>query len=239
VVESTTFFGQDREASISQDQVLAFYEAICPEFNPRTGAGDDGATLQDALDYWRKTGLGGHTIVAAAQLDPTDLDAIRACIDLFGSVYCGLWVTQSAMDQFDAGQDWTYVKRSRNLGGHCVPIGAYDAEGFECVTWGRIQRMSVEFFVHNFDEVWVPITQEWIDAQGANPSGIDVAALNADFQALTGQEGPFTGVTPAPEPQPEPDPTPSPDPEPAPPSPSDPDATLVTAFETWKDAKGL
>lgn len=178
---------------------LTFYEAISG-YQPGKPATDVGATLQDALNYWRKTGIGGHTIVAFALLDAGDLDLVRNCISIFGSVYCGLSVAQSAMDQINARKPWTYVARSKILGGHCVPISGYTASSFKCVTWGQTQQMDLNFYNHYFDEVWVPITMEWLSAAGVSAQGLDTTALNADFTALTGEPAPFAAVTPTPVP---------------------------------------
>jgi hypothetical protein len=204
VAQQVNWYGRDRNTPVTDQDTLAFYEAVSG-YRPGDPSTDVGATLQDALDRWHTTGIGGNTIAAFAQINAADLGAVRACIATFGSVYCGMWFPQSAEDQFNAGRPWTVVKRSKNLGGHCVPIMAYDADSFTCVTWGQVQRMDVPFFQAQLDEVWAPVDLDWLRATGISPSGIDTANLNADYQALTGRPGPFPDV-----PAPEPTPTPSP-----------------------------
>lgn len=209
-------YGQGRDLTLTDADALTMYEAVSG-YNPADPSTDVGATLQDALDFWRKVGIAGNRIAAFAFVDAQDLDLVRACIATFGAVYTGFNVPASAMDQFNRGQPWALAGRSRILGGHCVPIGAYDTAGFTCVTWGRPQGMSVAFFRRYFDEVAVPIDLDWMRANGTSPAGLDVAGLNADFTALTGQPGPFPNV--------------------APPPASDPDAELVAAFARWQAAK--
>lgn len=227
--QAVNFFGQGYRAPVTDQEVLAMYSAISG-YDPRTGRGDVGATLIDALKYWRKTGIGGNTIAAYAQIDPNDIDLVRACIAIFGRVYTGMWFPSSAMDQFDAGQTWNVVSRSRNEGGHCVEIGAYDLNTFGCTTWGKKQLMTIDFYQRYFDEVWVPIDLDWLTAAGTSPSGLDIATLNADFEALTGEAGPFPGITPAPPVDPNP---------PVPPPAGDADQALVAAFGTWRAARGV
>jgi hypothetical protein len=210
-------YGQGRDLTIGDDQVLAAYTAVSG-YNPADPNTDVGATLQDALDYWRRTGIAGNTIAAFAFIDAQDLDLVRACIATFGAVYTGLSVPQSAMDQLDRGEPWTVAGRSRILGGHCVPIGAYDPDTFTCVTWGQTQRMDVGFYQRYFDEVAVPIDLDWMRANGTSPAGLDVAALNADYERLTGKPGPFPNVAPAPTPAPS----------------TDPDRDLLAAFTRWQ-----
>jgi hypothetical protein len=205
-------YGQGRNLVISDDDVLAMYSAVSG-YNPTDPSTDVGATLQDALDFWRKNGLAGNRIAAFAFIDAQDVDLVRACIATFGAVYCGMIFPSSAMDQINRGEPWTVVRRSRIEGGHCVPIGAYDADSFTCVTWGQTQRMDLGFYRRYFDEVAVPIDLDWMTAAGTSPAGLDVAKLNADYEALTGSPGPFPDVapTPAPIPTPTPEPTPADD----------------------------
>jgi hypothetical protein len=107
-------------------------------------------------------------------------------------------LTEAAMDELDRGRPWTSWQRSRVLGGHCVPLGAYDQDSFTCVTWGQTQSMSVEFYRRYFDEVVVPIDLDWMSANGTSPAGLDIATLNADYEALTGNPGPFPPALPTP-----------------------------------------
>jgi hypothetical protein len=228
VAQQINWYGQHQDAPVADKDVLAFYEAVSG-YQPGKPSTDVGATLQDALKRWHQVGIGGNKIAAYAQIDATDHDTIRACISLFGAVYAGMNFPSSAMDQFNRGQEWTVVKRATMEGGHCINLGAYD-DGFTCVTWGRTQKMSADFALRFVDECWIPLDLDWLSAQGISPATIDAATLNADYQALTGQAGPFPVITPAPAPVPTPAPTPVP---------VDADKTLAAAFATWKTAKGL
>lgn len=198
VAQAVNWYGRDQNAPVTDADALTMYEAISG-YRPGDPSTDVGATLQDALDYWRKTGIGGNTIAAFAQIDHANLAMVRDCINLYGAVYAGLNFPTSAMAQTNAGKPWTVVARSAIEGGHCVPLGAYDATSFTCITWGRAQKMDVAFFQRYFDECWVAIDLDWLTAAGYSPGHLDTAALNADFQALTGQPGPFpTAPTPTP-----------------------------------------
>lgn len=183
--------GLNVDLIFADSDAMTMYQAISG-YVPGNEATDVGATLQDALGYWRNVGLRGHKIAAFAQIDITDLSLVRNCIALFGSVYCGLTIVQSAMDQVNAGKPWTLTgKSSKTLGGHCVPVSAYNSTTMKCVTWGQVQAMDLTFFQRYFDEAWVPISEDWITSGSKSPAGIDVAMLNADYMALTGQPGPF------------------------------------------------
>lgn len=222
VAQQANWFGRDQDDPPTDDDTLTMYRAISG-YAPGQPKTDVGATLQDALNYWRRSGIGANKIAAFAQIKVSDLATIRMCIARFGSVYAGMWMPQAAMDQFDSGKPWSVVKRTANLGGHCVPLMAYDADSFACVTWGRVQPMSVAFFKAQFDEVWVPIDLDWLRLDGLSPAGINTTALNGDYQAMTGQAGPFPAVTPPPVPT---------GPRPA-------DVALAAAFDTWRRQAGV
>lgn len=220
---------QGVQTSFTTSDALAMYTAISG-YNPRNANSDVGATLISGLQYWQKTGLDGYKLAAYAQIDGTNKALLQNCIALFGVVYAGLNVPSSAMTQFDAGQPWSTVARSRIEGGHCVPLIGYDASSFTCVTWSAYQKMTADFEARYFDEWWVPVDEEWMSKTGLTPSGLDGATANADFQALTGSSAaPFPTTTPTPVPTPTPTPTPS----------TSDDATLWAAAQAWAQSKGF
>jgi hypothetical protein len=73
-------------------------------------------------------------------------------------------------------------------GGHAVFVVAYDGRGLTCISWGKLQRMSWNFWVAYCDESYGLLSKDWIERSGAKsglaPSGLDVAALAADMNAL-------------------------------------------------------
>jgi hypothetical protein len=223
VVEQDTQYASGVEQVVTDDATIDVYSAVAGYVrgNPST---DQGTVVQDALDYWRKQGVfpdsSGrlHKIAAFAAVDLTDWNEIENAVNAFGQVIIGFNFPDSAMDQFNAGQPWTVVKGSPLDGGHCVVLVGYDADWLYVLTWGQVQKMARAFWTKYVDEAWVVITQETINAGGANAFGgiLDLATLGADFAALTGDPNPFPDVDPTPVPVPTPSPTPSPVPTPVP-----------------------
>lgn len=69
-------------------------------------------------------------------------------------------------------------------GGHAVPVLAYDSSGLTCITWGAKKRMTWDFFAQYCDEAYAPLSPDWLNAQGKDPQGLDVNALEADLSEL-------------------------------------------------------
>jgi hypothetical protein len=200
-----------------------------------TAVAPTAAPLADWLAYWRKTGVGGHKIVAYARVDHTKLDHIQAAIDLFGAVAVGVQLPAIAQEQFANGQPWDVVANDGGIeGGHAIHLGAYDADKklFGATTWGAVQLITFAWAQTYVTEVWAPITQDWIEANGSTPGGLVAFALGEDFSALTGEPNPFR------RPNPNPIPGPPPAPAPAPPGPPvvNPDQALAVAARTWLNA---
>lgn len=166
------------------DQIISAYSAVSG-YDPLTGANDNGAAITDVLSYWASTGIAGRKILAWAEIDQANLDAVKQAIFLFGGIDIGFSVPQSAMDQFDAGQSWTVIPQSSIEGGHSVPILGYGSAGCTCVTWAKLQPMTWDFFKTYCDEAYAIITQDWLTKAQTTPiAGLDLNALQADLSAL-------------------------------------------------------
>ena len=174
-------------------QVQAAYIAITGQegaaYDPATGANDNGCALEDALNYFRKSGQIG----AYASVNPTNLDHIRFTIDAFEGCYVGVALPISAQNQdvWDVSDpSLTGDAAAGSWGGHCVLLVNYDADGFTCVTWGQTKKLTLAWWLAYANpqtaggEAYAIITPELLDGTGKVPSGFDLAALQADLAAL-------------------------------------------------------
>jgi hypothetical protein len=225
-------YGQGRTVTVTDNAVLEFYSA-CSGYVPGRPDTDQGAVMQDCLKVWRTPGVGGHEIAAFFAVNPTNHDLIRTALYLFGGLYVGVNLPVIAQDQFEQGVPWDVVRNDGGLdGGHCIHLGAASTTGnYAVTTWGQVQQVTPAWWGRYVEEVWAPVSAEWVRA-GLSPEGLDVATLNADFQALTGQPGPFPPAVTPPAPTPTPGPTPTP-PAPTPVPPVDPDVALAGALRSW------
>lgn len=177
-----------REFDPTDDQVLEGYKRICG-YNPDDPNSDAGGVELDVLNAWRKDGIGGHQIVAFVAIDPHDLHQVRSAINIFGGIYTGFALPNSAQNQ----DVWTPVRGSRGApgswGGHAVPVLDYAGNKFYCVTWGEVKAMTTSFFTKYCDEAYAIVTKDWLDEAGKNPLGLDVDALLRDLKAVTKKKG--------------------------------------------------
>jgi hypothetical protein len=242
-IEAATTYGRGKTVEVAEADVLKGYSDVTG-FDAGDPSTDQGTVIQDALSYWRKTGVGGHKILAFAEVDHTNPDEVDAALYLFGHLELGINFPAVAMEQFNAGQPWDVVPDDGgNEGGHAIDLGVVRPQmstaipprpvlvgrnvrgNYEIITWARVQEMTPAFFARYVEEAWVVLTPEWYDAQGRNPEGIDAAALGEGFTALTGEPSPFR-----------PSPGPSPIPEPPQPSPGPvdvADGALADAVRPW------
>jgi hypothetical protein len=163
----------------TDDDIVKAYSAVSG-YDPNTGQNDNGAVELDVLNYWKSTGVAGHKIVGFASLDVQNVEQLKAAIYLFGGIYTGFQVPQFAMEE----RNWVIQKQDTNIiGGHAVPYLGYGRGGATCITWGRTQPASWEFFLTYTDEAYAVVSQDWIGPQQKAPSGLDIQGLLNDLQA--------------------------------------------------------
>lgn len=168
-------------------QVLAAYEAVTG-YTPADPASDRGAVELDVLNYWRQTGVAGHRILAYAALEPANQTHVRAAVATFGGCYIGVALPASAQGQ----AAWDVVPDAEggagtpgSWGGHAVCVVGYDAAGLTVVTWGQLLKMTWAFWEKYCDEAYAIITQDFLEANGDTPGGLDLAQLQADLREVT------------------------------------------------------
>lgn len=214
LVEQQTALGDHAEAGVTTTQALAEYTRVTG-FNPNDPNTDNGSTVQAGLHDLTLNGLAGKKIAAYAQLNHQNLGEVKTAVAQLGAVDVGCVITQSAMDQFNAGQPWDYTGDNTPMGGHCILLTGYDSTYLYFVTWGKVQKATYAWWNNYVEEAWAVISADWADqGAGPDPEGVDLHALGEEFAQLTGQANPF----PSPSPTPPPTPTPTPPPAPVPPS---------------------
>lgn len=67
-----------------------------------------------------------------------------------------------------------------------IPLVAY-CTMLECVTWGRIQRMTTQFYKNYCDEAWAILSPEMIK-DGKSLEGFNLAQLQVDLKVVISEE---------------------------------------------------
>jgi hypothetical protein len=178
------------------DQVLALYSAETG-FNPSDPNTDQGTNEASDCAFMVSTGFLDHKAAATGPIDYTNLNNMRWAIQLFGACKIGFNIQQAQVDQFNSGNDWGYVSGSQTVGGHDVPLVAYYTDGsFDAISWGRRVHCAPSFVATAsglIDEAHALIFPDWIEANGAAPSGFDLQQLLIDASEIEGT-GPQTGT---------------------------------------------
>ncbi|MEU1407108.1 hypothetical protein ABZ471_33010 [Streptomyces sp. NPDC005728] len=185
------YVNQGRHLDISTADVLKLYTHF--GYRPGDPSTDQGAVCQDVLAYWHRYGFRGERNLGYARIDVGDHRELKQAIHLFGQVYVGVTITQSAEDQFNGDEVWDVTRRSPVLGGHCISLGAYNEHGLDAVTRGRVQRLTWRWWDVYGDEAWVVFNpRDFLDPKtGRDRDGLDLATLRADYTALTGSPLPL------------------------------------------------
>lgn len=175
--------GVTQNEVVTPDQtVLNDYSALTG-YNQNTHVPDPGMTVAAGLTYFQGTGFLGHTAFYFRKSTAANLgggSAIRAAVYRLGAAVVALNLpVAAATAAFQAGNPW-----SGNMGpgtvGHCVPIIAFDAQYFDVITWGGIQRMDFPFLQQYCTEFWGVAGNDWVSAKaplGADPRNL-IAHVN-------------------------------------------------------------
>lgn len=214
-----TAYATGQEAQPTQDDVFALYKLVNPDFDPTTGAGDNGVDMQTMLELALKNEVCGPGVMLGfAKVDVSNLDEVRAATSIFGGVLDGLNLETAQQTQTDAGL-WDYSP-SAEWGGHATLGGRYTVVAGNAkqdrrgdVTWAQVVDCTDAFEQHQLEECWVVIFREHLD-HPAFQQGVDKAKMAAAYKALTGRDFPVPVDPPQPQPTPPPGPAPDPTPDP-------------------------
>ncbi len=189
LVQGWTAHAQGAPVFIPQSDVVAAYSKVTG-YDPRTGRNDNGTRSLDALNYWRKTGIGGRKIAAYVKVDHRNDEAVKSAMHLFGGLYIAAQLPLAAQTQMNKGRTWTptggSAGRRGSWGGHAMRMGAYGKTGFSVSTWGRVPRASWVWWDAYVAEAFAVVSHDWLDkAGGVSPLGFNIDALLSDLRAIT------------------------------------------------------
>jgi len=183
MIEAWTAESRGQAVEISERAVLSAFDAV-KQVDPASG--EEGAVVIDVLNYWRQHGIGRHLIGAFARVPVHDHALARTAAWLFGGLYLGVDLPLTARDQevWDWTGSLTGPAKPGSWGGHAIDVVRYDDGGVTVITWGRLQRVTWEFWERYVDEVYGILSTDFLN-EGKAPNGFDLAALQADLALVT------------------------------------------------------
>lgn len=198
----------------SDEEVFDLYRRSGnPNFNPQTGADDNGVDMTVMLSALVGAGIGigerNRKPVAFASVDAANIEEMRAAVAIFGGVLWGSELQQAQEGQFTGHQAWDYVSTSPDWGGHATMTGRYSddpndrLDRMTTVTWGTPTECTNSFLRHSVQECYVVVWPENLGTQQFQ-EGVNLDALARYFEDLTGKQLPRDAAPPAPAPTPAP-----------------------------------
>lgn len=174
--------------SPSLADVLALYTLCNPDFNPTTGAGDNGVDMGEMLGFVCSNGIGVKKALAHAKVQINSVNDVQAVASIFGGALLGVTLETAQQAQTNT-KLWDY-NPSPIWGGHAVLAGLYTGSAvgsdISVVTWGQTCGTTDSFEQHQLNECHVLIFPEHLGTV-AFQQGVNLGALAADYQELTGQ----------------------------------------------------
>lgn len=173
--------------TVPDSAVVAAYSEVTGyvEGDPST---DRGAVMLEGLKHWRKTGIGGHKILAFATVNPKHEAMVRAAMWLFGGLYAGYALPDTARDQavWIAPPSGNAIGKYApgSWGGHAAVHSAHRRDGASCLTWGYAQPMTQGFVETYCDELYAVLSEDWL-TNGKSLAGFDLQGLLADLGRVT------------------------------------------------------
>jgi len=192
-VEILSFKTSGVEMQASTDLALRLYAAVTG-FDPTAGASgsnptDQGTNLQDLLTYRINTGIplpNGNVskLLGFFEIDPRNLNDVRAAIAQGGIVQLGISCYESFMDVQQGGVWEPPLANDSIGGGHAICSGAYDQTGFTIKSWGLDIQMPIATWRACVTEVYAVVSPLWVSATGKTPFGMSIAELEQVMQSL-------------------------------------------------------
>jgi hypothetical protein len=170
-------------AKVTRQEVVANYFRL-------TGGADTGLVIIDALNDWKSRAFAGTKIAGFVSINPTDIEAIKLAIWMFGGVCCGVnlpnaWQGQSTWAGPPGGRlprvgPWA----AGSWGGHCIRAFDFNNDQFYVRSWAskiEVPWAALPYFSEFYavlDELWVSLLTE------EAASGFNWEALNNDLPSV-------------------------------------------------------
>jgi hypothetical protein len=191
-LEVFTMYGEGRI-------VITTDREVEDDYFRETGGPDVGLNIPESLDYWVKNPLGGKRVLAHAAVNYHDHKDVMLVNQLFGGGMVGVNLPADAIPAVQAGRPWTSTRHPADPNqGHAIYLYKTEDDGPSVITWGMKQKCSWDWWDKYVEEFHAVLYAGWYQGASLDPSGIDDAALIADYEGLTGHRPPVPTPVPTP-----------------------------------------
>ena len=160
-------------------------QEVLAEYFKVTNGADIPLQEAEVLKLWHRNGLWGHKILGYTPVDMGDIHLIKQATYLYGLALVGVRLTKKSEHQFKLQQPWTLQRGWKSepiVGGHAVPVIGYDPYHLYVVTWGRVQKMSFDWWHAYGDEAWAIFPSQLQEDGGADHLRLDL--LHVDLKNI-------------------------------------------------------
>lgn len=182
------------EITIPDSAIVGGYSTLTG-YVPGRPETDNGANELDVLNFVRKNGVGGRTILGYGSVEPANLERVKQTVMVLGGTYIGLALPLSAQSQnvWDVTSSSFFARlfgkagadpTPGSWGGHCVWVPWYNALGPICVTWSALKQMTWAFWSKYCEEAYALASPDWLTEKVNKVVGINLTNWQADVQAL-------------------------------------------------------
>ena len=165
---------------------MIFQKEIMPEelvikiYMHLTGGNDTGLAMLPVLEYLRRNIVAGDKLLAYVSINPHNHTHVKQAMMLFGGIYTGFQVQVNCLEDFKEGKMWEPGELINS--GHAVFVTDYNETGVNCLTWGRTQWGSWEWWDTCVDEAYVLLVPEARDTNFA--PGFNFERLQKDLVSV-------------------------------------------------------
>lgn len=170
--------------------------AACTNYDPKTGANDNGTVLTVKNHFWMNTGLAIYPAGALdkldgfAQIEGGDLQTLMQSLALFGPTETGAGLPGNAEAQFETGK-WDDTSGAPEEGHDFLVVGYFDRGAwFKVCTWTGYVMVTNAWMKKYMDEGTALLRRKWImQSTGLSPTHKTMRQLADDINAMRGTLG--------------------------------------------------
>jgi hypothetical protein len=152
--------------------ILKLYADVT-DWDPVTGANDNGTYAGDLILRMKGQGLEGHRYEAVAVMyNWFNPRALLGAIHNFGVVLLAMSLPDDYAEQFYAKQPFHKTGPANPDNGHLIACSGASSSSVWGNTWGKQKELLSEFVNAYAYGVYVPLGTDWIGANGKTPSGL-------------------------------------------------------------------